>query len=683
MLSPAEWPAPKPEAPEVEKLLQQLVRETRSRSTKAVNPTVTTSLEGMTDSIISGSQDYLQNAEGKQFSCVTGLSSPELDVIRHDVLRNRLMGYGSSREVKDPLLLPQQVNLCDAEISLDQLRSEGLQQWNMDMDIEYQYETFNGLPVYYGGDMYDSEDTEEFVPNAPDTLERMMCTERLLDGGDNRSVNAVNMTPMCRTVSKGVRGESDEFSDTSTTDTAELEELDSTDCDIEMDVWEDMDCPVLISGSSVDNSLCLSGQTMSSHRDVAYMGDFADEDFIDTGFDLDMGSEAEFEWNAWNGACAWELWSASEHSRALPAESVKDVVYYRDISECLESDICCTGIQSVNCAERYIDGAGYLVRLCLLEQPSRRDVGVRCDNANDWSLKHSFTIDWDMCVADSSRIAVCYDCLCLIVLLRTMISLFYDGMMRSLTEFKGLRRVQILSETMYAGRRQRMCTCITPPGICSAGRNLRHLIGRRASGGGSGGHTEIARAIGAVDVSAGGIGIAYIKKALGASQLVVSAPVTGSLVSISLFSPRDITETVGFPRKWTAGDTDWVLQAGFQVRLQVIAEYCSMNAVSPVLDNRGGNTFGMDLYVAWDAPEAVVDDSSAGVVPLCNLPDVIGLVGRRDNATESRLLQGRDSRSIRVLVLNGWGLDQNFHDVTIVDMGDLPESHVSMLELAV
>ena len=62
-------------------------------------------MEGMTDSILSGSQDYLQNAEGKQFSCDTGLSSPELeDVIRREVLRNRLMGHRSSREVEDPLL---------------------------------------------------------------------------------------------------------------------------------------------------------------------------------------------------------------------------------------------------------------------------------------------------------------------------------------------------------------------------------------------------------------------------------------------------------------------------------------------------------------------------------------------------------------------------------------------------
>ena len=70
------------------------------------------------------------------------------------------------------------------------------------------------------------------------------------------------------------------------------------------------------------------------------------------------------------------------------------------------------------------------------------------------------------------------------------------------------------------------------------------------------------------------------------------------------------------------------------------------------------------------------------MVPLRNLPDVIGLVGRRDNVTESRLLQGRDPRSFRVLVPDGRGLDQNFHDVTIVDMGYLPESHVSMSELA-
>ena len=141
------------------------------------------------------------------------------------------------------------------------------------MDIEYQYETFNGLPVYYGGDRYDSDDTEEFIPNGPDGMEYMT--------GDNRSVNAVNMTPMCQTVSKGARRKADESGDTSRTDTAEL---DDTDCQLETDVWDDMDCPVCISGSRMVDSSTPASQALSSNRDVTCMGDFVDEDFNDTGF---------------------------------------------------------------------------------------------------------------------------------------------------------------------------------------------------------------------------------------------------------------------------------------------------------------------------------------------------------------------------------------------------------------
>ena len=80
--------------------------------------------------MISESQSYLKNTEETQFRYDTGLSSRELeDAIRREVLRNRLVG---------------QVNVTEADTSMDQLRSEGLRRWNMDMDIEYQYETFNG-----------------------------------------------------------------------------------------------------------------------------------------------------------------------------------------------------------------------------------------------------------------------------------------------------------------------------------------------------------------------------------------------------------------------------------------------------------------------------------------------------------------------------------------------------------
>ena len=55
-----------------------------------------------------------------------------------------------------------------------------------------------------------------------------------------------------------------------------------------------------------------------------------------------------------------------------------------------------------------------------------------------------------------------------------------------------------------------------------------------------------------------------------------------------------------------------------------------------------------------------MDVCSAGVVPLRNMPDVIGLVGRRDNATESRVLQGRDSAVTECLFRTAGGLIRTF-----------------------
>ena len=86
------------------------------------------------------------------------------DTMRREALRIRLTGRVLAGSVNGLTLSPEEDCLCEKEKSLDDVSSEGLRQWNMDMDIEYQYETFKGLPVYYGGDMYDSEDLEEDDP---------------------------------------------------------------------------------------------------------------------------------------------------------------------------------------------------------------------------------------------------------------------------------------------------------------------------------------------------------------------------------------------------------------------------------------------------------------------------------------------------------------------------------------
>ena len=100
-----------------------------------------------------------------------------------------------------------------------------------------------------------------------------------------------------------------------------------------------------------------------------------------------------------------------------------------------------------------------------------------------------------------------------------------------------------------------------------------------------------------------------------------------------------------------------------------------------LVDDRASVTFDVELFVPWDAPEAVVDINSADVVTLGSVRDKVGLFGRRKDAAASRVQQGRDSRSMRFLVPSVRGVDQNFHDMTIVDMDDEREPKVMSADL--
>ena len=88
------------------------------------------------------------------------------------------------------------------------------------MDTEYQYETFNGLPVYYGGDKYDSDDSKEFYPDTPENMDDGMRNQSRPGGGDNNSMIKVDVTPRCNTASERLESEvlshkAEEDSDTS------------------------------------------------------------------------------------------------------------------------------------------------------------------------------------------------------------------------------------------------------------------------------------------------------------------------------------------------------------------------------------------------------------------------------------------------------------------------------------
>ena len=251
---------------------------------------------------------------------------------------------------------------------------------------------------------------------------------------------------------------------------------------------------------------------------------------------------------------------------------------------------------------------------------------------------------------DSSYITVCCDCLWWIDSVRNVTFVFYSWNMLVHTRWEGLRDGQKMKKTRTTGGWQYREVCNIPPGMFSAGEIQRLLIGCCTQVGGSAVRTS------------------HIRSDPTMYQAVLAAPVTGSLVSISWLNLKETARNVFSPRKRTYGGADKSKGIVFLVWIQLITEDCSMNTATSELP--------------WDATEEVVDVSVAGVEIQPWLLDAMGLEGRTEHAARSRVLRGRDPRSIRVLIPVGQGPDQNVHDATIVDMGKVPEPHVSMLQLA-
>ena len=274
------------------------------------------------------------------------------------------------------------------------------------MDVEYQYETFNGLPVYYGGDMCDSEELEEYDPlemaraayaddynfDVPEGMELMTYTRSRPDGGETRGVDTVDMVSMCRTVSWVTHRVPDEPGGISETDTANIEELDIGGFCRCPDLWNEEDSSASSAGSNVDIGLGMSNQNGLNYVDVASMADLDA-----SGVDSDEGSVAELEWKTWDDACAWEFRSASgnfppDSNLGLPAGLLKDTGYYTEDG----------GYPDRHGHVRYEDSDISLSRLCLWQWPGLWDFRIRNDdNVNVRGLNHRLTICWHMDITDS------------------------------------------------------------------------------------------------------------------------------------------------------------------------------------------------------------------------------------------------------------------------------------------
>ena len=154
-----------------------------------------------------------------------------------------------------------------------------------------------------------------------------------------------------------------------------------------------------------------------------------------------------------------------------------------------------------------------------------------------------------------------------------------------------------------------------------------------------------------------------------------------SLLVYAPVCPPTVCCAAGFSSWVLFGGSDYIWLAVFGLFFRRVSVNCVMATDSDAAAvARPGITFDVTLDVPWNAPEAVLHLHADGAVKLDldTVPDVLGLTGRRPEATVVRVLQGRDARSVRAMIPDPLVMERGFHDVTIVDMGDSPEPSLSL-----
>ena len=394
-------------------------------------------------------------------------------------------------------LSPTDGRLRAGDVNTDGNITTGLQYWNTE------YETINGMPVYYGGALYESEDSDWDDPYAlasaayvenyyfdfPDGMDLMVHHHsRNPDSLDVLQDCQTDMVPVCQTVSYATRNEWDTIDNDSLTEAADADDpnmedfyqqvvssydedlFDSDDgsvTDLDRDMSEAEDCV-----DSDDGSVADLGREMTDEEECCDSDDktmLEDEDFVDSDVgcvaDLDsdmsdddeedcrdsvMGSVADLEWDTWADVCTLAFQGTMG---AFPPEAAgirPAVVFGNSLfpgDECADAvvlvrrDIPMSAVLQVTSkrvdrippvsdqhVQRTVSGSvgwdTYGVRLCLLYPDSMEDLqDLQGGSVDGQRLDHWRTVSWDPGIADSRALSVCYDCLCLMALFRTVMSL--------------------------------------------------------------------------------------------------------------------------------------------------------------------------------------------------------------------------------------------------------------------
>ena len=177
------------------------------------------------------------------------------------------------------------------------------------------------------------------------------------------------------------------------------------------------------------------------------------------------------------------------------------------------------------------------------------------------------------------------------------------------------------------------------------------------------------------------VGIGYVGDGFSQYQSSDAAPLT-ELQDLNKLLHIYSDCATGFYSIWTVNIT-----VRISLSVEEVTSCCGELLLCQTMDgaasanDRSGVTFTAELCVPWDAPEAVVDIDSTELISLGSFPDKIELFGRRKEAAVSRIMAGRDSRSVRFVVPDGRIVDRGYHDVTVVDMEEEREPMVVLSDM--
>ena len=124
------------------------------------------------------------------------------------------------------------------------------------------------------------------------------------------------------------------------------------------------------------------------------------------------------------------------------------------------------------------------------------------------------------------------------------------------------------------------------------------VIGLRASVGGSAASSDWLGVLGPADGPPGGIWIGFMRRTVQHEQSIVAVTVTGSLDFLTLASRRDANSI------YRPSTLPEYCHTAWNWPLLCRTDSIAMDAAGfSIVDNRAGVTFGVELYVPWDAPE--------------------------------------------------------------------------------